>query len=175
MFKSVESALKWAAQQHAMVPVKGSAVSGMCGDPQRGTMNDLLIGLNAQERKDQAENILGMVFALDPACKELIMAEFCYEREDKHIKILMMRAFGSMGTGSHRRRGVRNIVLRYFGENIGLRQIRDDLHCKSNDVHKYIDRIFNLLDRIRAEALAELHVSFVEKNLIEDYRKTACV
>lgn len=175
MFKSVESALTWAAQQHATVLVKGSSVSRMCGKPSRGTMNDLLIGLNAEERKAQAENIIGVVLNLETACKEFIMAEFCYEREDKNINTLMMRAFGSMGSGSHRRRGVRAIVLRYFGENIGLRQIRDDLHCKRDDVHKYMNSIFNMLDRIRDEALSELHESFTEKGLIDDCRKIACV
>lgn len=176
MFKSVESALSWAFNQVATVPVKSSAVHRMCGKPSRGTSNSLLIGLNQDERMKQAANIIGMVESLsDPACRELIFAEFGYERDDDLMKHVMIRAMVVVGTGvEKRRRGVRDIVLTYFGENIGQRKIRDDLKCNRNNVHIHVNKVHDELDRIRSRAIDTLHQEMINAGLVESARELVC-
>ncbi|MCP5244855.1 MAG: hypothetical protein H6937_02345 [Burkholderiales bacterium] len=176
MFRSVESALSWAFQNHSIAIVKTPGINRMYGKRNPGTLNDVLAGLNQIDRSMQAANIVGAVYALDDVShREYICAVYGYERSDEQIRSLMIRAMGVMGTGTHRRRGVRDILLNYLGANIGQRQIRDDLQCNRNDVYIYRNRIFEMLDKVRAGALNELHHVFVQKGLVDDDKKVARV
>lgn len=176
MYPDIESMLKWAYCEKAKLNISGPGMNKLCWkyEPPK-YINDLLIGLSQKDRIYQAVNIVGIVNELDEvdvSYKELIRAEFGYEREDKDIQTLMIRIIGLLGESVNRRRGVRDIVLSYWGEKISQRTIRDHLKCSSNDVYKYKVRICGYLDSTRARSLAILHERFVKKGLIPGYNQT---
>lgn len=171
MFGNVESVLKWAYLVSTLDNVDGPSINRMYGKPNPTTRNQLLAGISREDQIKQAINIIGVVNDLkkiDPAYNEIIAAEFGYQRNDKQMENLMMRVISAMGSGAHRRRGIRDIVLIYFGENIGIRKIREDLGCNTNNVRRYKTTVFDALDKIRSRAIGDLHCKFTEKGLISD-------
>ena len=72
-FRDVSKALSWAymMQEKSIIDAPGYCAS------MRGTNNDLLIGLNAQEAMQQSADIIGIVNSLpDRSCSQYISAMY---------------------------------------------------------------------------------------------------
>lgn len=166
LFKSAHSALQWAFTVASIPIVKQPSINKMFGKPPRPTENDLLIGLTREEACKQAQNIIGMVNRLDDvAMKQYLFAQYGRKMDARSIDAVMMRVLSSLGSGVTRRRGISKIVLKYLGCDIGVREIRDSLQCNRNDVYKYEQMVYGVLDTIHNNALSRLEEEMREKGL----------
>jgi hypothetical protein len=91
-FRDVSKALSWAymMQEKAIIDAPGYCAS------MRGTSNDLLIGLNAQEAMQQSADIIGIVNSLpDRSCSQYINA--MYGKRFSEINDLTERIVARLG------------------------------------------------------------------------------
>ena len=158
MFVSADKALKWAFMMSTIDIVKMSGMNRMCGKQTMGTRNELLIGLDQQEARQQAANIISVVYRLsDPVCVEYLLARHGRRFEEQDIGRLIERVMFMLGGGTFNRRAVRKLVLCYFGCKINRAEIRAEAGvCDNNLITEYRRKIYDALDAIGDRAIAEV-------------------
>lgn len=167
MFRDAEKAIVWAVNVKCKFILDGSSVNDMCGKPRPSTRNELLMGLSPQEAHLQAEQIFKHIESLsDGACRDYLYARYCYvERFDELMQRVFFRLLYSGGIHN---RDVRKVVLKYLGVKIGLREIREALHCDRNKVNYLIDRVYTILDTVHHQAISDVEEKFTQAGLIEN-------
>ena len=153
-FRDVTKALSWAymMQEKAIIDAPGYCAG-------RGTSNDILIGLNAQEAMQQSADIIGIVNNLpDRSCSQYINA--MYGKRFGEINDLTERIVARLGGVSVYRRGVQHILAKYCGMEVTKEQIRAGLKCDNNRVSYVRDKVFVILDDVH-----KLAISYVDSEL----------
>lgn len=154
-FRDVSKALSWAymMQEKYIIDAPGYCAS------MRGTNNDILIGLNAQEAMQQSADILGIVHNLpDRSCSQYINA--MYGKRFDNVSDLTERIIARLGITSIYRRGVQCILAKYCGMEVTKEQIRAGLKCDNNRVAYVRDKVFIILDDVH-----KLAISYVDSEL----------
>lgn len=166
MFRDANQALRWAFVMGTIDIVKLSAINKMRGSASMSE-NDLLVGLSPQEMRQQAADIIDMAYRLqDRACTEYIVAQYGRRFSEADIGILIERVLFMLGGGTFNRRGVRKLVLCYFGNQIGHREIRGELQCSNNAVPSIRGKVYDALDRIGGRAIAEVDNLLKSRKLV---------
>lgn len=154
-FRDVSKALSWAymMQGKAIIDAPGYCAS------MRGTNNDVLIGLNAQEAMQQSADIINIVNSIpDRSCSQYINA--MYGKRFSDTNDLIERIVARLGTGAVYRRGLLHILAQYCGIEVTKEQIRDGLKCANGRVGDMRDRVFVILDDVH-----KLSISYVDSEL----------
>lgn len=166
-FSSAHSALQWAFTVSSVPIIKQPSINHMYGRPKATSKNELLRGLTRDEACKQAQNIIGIINRLDDtAMKQYLFAYYAGRTDDKDISMIMTKIFSSFGSAISRRRGIRKIVLKYLGHDIGKREIRDALKCNRNDVEHYISSVYDVLDTLHNNSLDSVENELKNKGLV---------
>lgn len=167
MFHSCESALHWAYNVSARPIVKMAAINTMRG-ASTGMANELIDNLTVQDRHGQAAMIIGMVDQLhDPVAREFVKARFGRMVSQDELRLLVFRCCGWLGVGEERHDAVYRIVRGYFGPgNVSLRTIRRSIGCRHRSAIVTKRELFDGLESINKNALAELSGHMERKGLI---------
>ena len=161
-FRDVTKALSWAymMQEKAIIDAPGYCAG-------RGTSNDILIGLNAQEAMQQSADIIGIVNNLpDRSCSQYINA--MYGKRFGEINDLTERIVARLGGVSVYRRGVQHILAKYCGMEVTKEQIRAGLKCQNNKVSDIRDRVFIILDDVHKLAISYVDSELRNRELIKN-------
>ena len=159
-FRDVSKALSWAymMQEKAIIDAPGYCAG-------RGTGNELLIGLNAQEAMQQSADIIGIVNSLqDKPCAQYINA--MYGKRFNNTNELIERVVSRLGTVSVYRRGVQNILAKYCGMEVTKEQIRSELKCDNNRVTYIRDKVFYILDDVHKMSLGYVDSELRDRGLV---------
>jgi len=64
-------------------------------------------------------------------------------------------AMAKLQTGMHPRRGIEKLVLKYFGQEVGIMSARKDLMCNEQRYYEYKALVYGAMNELgeRAEAL----------------------
>ena len=133
-----------------------------------------LVGLTIHERHAQAAMIIACVErAVDTTGMAYIRAH--YGRElfgGEHARIvadILVRAVvGALGTGMHSRRGLQKLILNYFGKDITLANIANDLNCTLYIVTKKRGVVYDALDAVGTRADIDAELALYNAGLIGD-------
>lgn len=156
MFADVSHALSWAYRMREIGIVKTSGINRMRATMSSGWRNDLLVGLSQQEIRQQAASIIDVVYKLtDPACSEYLTARYGRRFDEQAMSRLIERVLMGLGTGINNRRAIRKMIMSYFGEKIGYREIRDEMNCRDAEALSIRKRAYDVLDQIGNRAIAE--------------------
>jgi len=159
-FKDVSKALSWAymMQEKAIIDAPGYCAG-------RGSDNELLIGLNAQEAMQQSADIIGIVHSLpDKSCAQYINA--MYGKRFDGTNDLIERVIARLGNIKVYRRCVQNILGKYCGMEITKEQIRSELKCDNNRVTYIRDRVFYILDDVHKMSLGYVDSELRDRGLV---------
>ncbi len=174
MFKSVEGVLNWAALIKSTEIIDEPSINKMRGRLY-GTSNELLIGLSPQQIHMQAEEIFCCVIDMDDkAASEYILAKYFYQPK---FEALMTRVMASLlYSGGVYRRGIQSLALEYIvNKKVTHRELRQQLHCGNDNVHKFRDQVYAALDKVHNRAIGELETKFIDARLIAGYDNVACL
>lgn len=168
MFNNTGHVLKWAYDTVTRPIVKMSGVHQMRHTAMRGLPNELLLGLNAQDRHKQAAEIIGMVDRLsDPAAREYIGGKFGCRVEEKELRMLTYRCSSHLGMEFGGGHAVYLILKTYFfGGKLPYRTVRQILGCRNQYALTVRSCLHDVLDLIHDRAMAELEESFERHGLI---------
>ena len=160
-FRDVSKALSWAymMQEKAIIDAPGYCAS------MRGTNNDILIGLNAQEAMQQSADIIGIVNSLpDRSCSQYINA--MYGKRFNETNDLIERIVARLGYISVYRRGLHHILAKYCGMEVTKEQIRAGLKCDNNRVSYVRDKVFVILDDVHKLAISHVDSELRDRGLV---------
>lgn len=171
MFRSVDHALRFAYQMNSIDIVKLSSINSMYKstwpDAHNKLPNDLLEGLSPQERTMQAECILRVVDELSRESeREFIKAMYGRNFDDQTMSKLLDIVMFALGSGFHRVRGVRCLILTYFGVKISHQDIREAFQCGNSKVSGMKEKVYDVLDQMNDRAHAELNLILRDKKLV---------
>jgi len=154
MFKSAHHALQFAFRTLGMPIVKMSSINSMRGPGGNGDMTP-------HDRHAQAALIMAIVErAVDVNGQAYLRAHYGHELdfgEHKHdlMNHLTKVVIGSLPTGTHYPRGVRKLIINYFGGSIGMCSVRCDMHCGIIKANEYRNMVFQALNVIANRADCE--------------------
>lgn len=168
LFLSAESALHWAYAVSARSIVNISMINRMREEPRPVCANALLVNLTAQDMHGQAALIIGLIDKLnDPAAREYIKARFGRNLNRDDLRVMVYRGCAGLGLGLDKQEGVYQVIRSYFrGEELSLRSIRKLLECRHHHAAMSKQCLFDVLDTISAQTMAEMREIFEERGLV---------
>ena len=168
MFLSAEGALHWAYAVSARPIVNISMINNMREQQASGCTNALLVNLTAQDRHGQAALIIGLIDKLDdPAAREYIKARFGRNLNRDDLRVLVYRGCAGLGLGLDKQEGVYEIIRSYFrGVELPMRSIRRSLGCRHHHAAMSKRCLFDVLDTISAQTMAEIKEILEERGLV---------
>ena len=171
MFHTVDHALRFAYQLHEVDIVKMSSINSKYKAPYPDDKpkipNELLEGLSPQERTMQAECILRVVDELPREIeREFVRAMYGRRFDGESLGKLTDLVFHSLGSDARRMRGVRCLILTYFGVKITHHDIREAFQCGNRKIAGMKERVYDVLDQINDRAHMELNIILKDKKLV---------
>src|SRR5687768_5933480 len=167
MFRNAHHALEWAYETIEKPIVKLSSINGMRREQTRGLPNGLLIGLTAEDLHRQAANIISMVSQLeDTAAQEYIAAKFGNRHQKESLRILAYRGCAALGVGPDSSDAVYKVIKGYFVGNGTYRDARKALKCRDQYALMARKCIYETLDIIYHQSMADMANIFQEQGLI---------
>lgn len=170
MFDSANQALAWAYNIEGRPIVKMSAINHMRQEPAKCAQNMLLLNLTAEDRHGQAALIIGMVEKLpDPAEVTYLAAQFGRRLTQDELRLLVFRGCEALGVGLEKslQEAVYRIMLGYFGKPMGYRQVQGLLRCRDVRARMTRDCLYDTLDIIHSQAMADITEVLEEHGLIK--------
>ena len=171
MFSTVDHALRFAYQMHEVDIVHLSSINNKYHAPypdaHHKATNDLLEGLSPQERTMQAECILRVVDELPREIdREFVKAMYGRRFDGESLGKLTDLVFHSLGSDARRMRGVRCLILTYFGVKITHHDIREAFQCGNSKTAGMKEMVYDVLDEINDRCHAELNLILRDKKLV---------
>ena len=163
LFRSAESAIAWAYETAARVPVKSVGIYAMGKPRVRSRLN-----LTPEEAHGQAALILSLVERVcDPIELAYVRAKF--GRQFEALKRLSTVVIANLGTGIHQNRAIEKVLLMYMGMNIGIRALQCDLRISTAKTIQWKRDRFDMLDRIHRRAVGKLDEHLRAANVVGEY------
>ena len=165
MFKSVDSALRWASHISTLSIIDAPSLFNHIPDKDRSPFkNDLLVNLSQAEIHAQSAQILKMIECLgDPALSEYVKAK--YRMLDK-LDVLVYRV-ASEFPGSVNRRVFQNIILEYCGRNkYSTNDYKDMFGCGKSQAYDKRSRIYRRMDKVHYQAMDAIESKMRKAGLI---------
>lgn len=155
MFKSVDSALRWASHISTLSIIDAPSLFNHIPDKDRSPFkNDLLINLSQAEIHAQSAQILKMTECLgDPALSEYIKVR--YRMIDKLDHLIYRIASGFSGT--IHRRIVQDIVFEYCGRyKFSTNDYKEMFGCQKSQAYGTRKRLYDRIDKVHYQAMDAL-------------------
>lgn len=167
MFVSAEGALGWAYTTISRPIVKMSAINYMRQNPPKGAVNFLLLELDSYAQHAQAAQIIAMVERLShPEKLSYIKAKFGRELSRDNLRSVVYWGLTAVGFGLDKTDVVYRIVRGYFDGSMNHRDIRKALGCRDQYAVMVRSCLYETLDRIHDQAMADITEVFREHGLI---------
>jgi hypothetical protein len=149
--RSAQHALQFTFRTLGTPIIRISSINAMRGSSNFGDMSP-------QERHAQAAMILACVGrAVDMT--EMAYLRAYYGRElfgGKYERavadILTQTVVGALYTGLHPRRGIQKLIFNYFGKDVPMTKICDDLKCNLYAANKQRNAVYDALSELGARA-----------------------
>jgi len=165
MFKSVDSALKWATHISTLSIIDSPCLANHIPDHDRSPFrNDLLVNLSQAEIHAQSAQIIRMVESLDdPAFSEYMLAK--YRMIDK-LDTLIYRVASGFG-GTINRRSLQNIILEYCGrKKFSTNDYKDMFGCGKSQAYRNRSVVYERMDKIHYQAMDALESKMAGAGLV---------
>ncbi|MEO9231610.1 MAG: hypothetical protein ABI216_22030 [Devosia sp.] len=157
MFNDAHHALSWAYETITRPVVRTSAANHMRQVPTKSVINNLISGLDAYERNEQAAAIIGLVDRLhSKEASQYLNARFGRRVELLDVSYLVFLGCAATELGLGKQGIVYKMVKSYFTGGLTYRDIRRALSCRDQQAILVRSHLFHALDVVHDRAMGEI-------------------
>jgi hypothetical protein len=168
MFKDASQALKWAYNTSSRPIIKMAAINNMRQGKSSGYPNALIDDLAAQDRHGQAALIIGLVNHLPhETSRQFIEAEFGRRLAAIEVYSLIERGCHALDVWPEKQEAVYRVIKGYFCGGLPVRAIRELFGCRNLRAVIMKHSIYDIMDRINDQSMAEISEVLERHGLIE--------